>query len=422
MTSEPWQETTLGEVAGGRQALQTGPFGSQLRASDYVVGDRGVPVVMPRDLRGGTVTTKKIARVTAAKAAELPRYRLRAGDILLARRGEMGRCARLRPVQEGWLCGTGCLRIRLNGRLDGDFLVQYLRWPVITAWLADHAVGQTVPSINTGILAKIPLKLPGLAEQRRIAAVLGSVDRVIDATRTVIAQVRRVRDEFLRLLLTRGPQHGSRRATTEEFHPDGWELHPLGSLCRMVNGQPFKARDRSAEGLPIIRIQNLNGSRDFHLYAGPPDPERLVEAGDLLFAWAGVKGSSFGPCIWPGPTGVLNQHIFQIRPRDGVVQEWLFEALKLVTREIEQRAHGFKDSLLHLRKSDITEHHVPVPPFEAQQWIADQSRSLTEIERAECSTLESLGRLKRGLVQDLLTGHVRTTSDQDRDSFTDRFR
>lgn len=407
MTTEPWQSTTLGEATGDRHALQTGPFGSQLRAADYVADERGIPVIMPRDLRGGQVTTARIARVSSRKAAELPRHRLRAGDVVLARRGEMGRCARVEPEHEGWLCGTGCLRIRPNERIDSDYLVHYLRWPVTAHWLATHAVGQTLPSLNTRILSQIPLQLPSLGEQRRIASVLASADRTIDAARTVIAQIGRIRDRLLRLLLTRGPGKRSLRHLPG-FHPDDCEQRSLGSLCKMINGHAFKARDRSTHGLPIIRIQNLNGSRDFHYSAGPVDRERIVEPGDLLFAWAGIKGSSFGAYLWAGPRGVLNQHIFLIKPRQGIVKEWLFETLKLVTREVEERAHGFKDTLLHLRKSDLSEHQVPVPPIAAQQWIAQSSRMLARIEQAEHETLASLIRLKAGLVQDLMTAQVRT--------------
>ena len=127
MANEPEEKTTRCEVLGGLVGVRTGPFGSQLHAADYV--QIGVPVVMPRDLADGSISTERVARISPAKAAELSRYRLRAGDIVLARRGEMGRCARVSQRQDGWLCGTGCLRIRPSGRLDGRFLVQLLRSP-----------------------------------------------------------------------------------------------------------------------------------------------------------------------------------------------------------------------------------------------------------------------------------------------------
>ncbi len=84
----------------------------------------------------------------------------------------------------------------------------------------------------------------------------------------------------------------------------------IGDLCEFFNGNGFRPPDWKSSGLPIIRIQNLNGSQSFNYFDGTPEAKWIIEPGDLLFAWAGVKGVSFGPTIWPGPRGVLNQHIF----------------------------------------------------------------------------------------------------------------
>lgn len=404
MTTPTWQTTTLGELTGAG-AVQTGPFGSQLHASDYV--DDGVPVMMPRDLVGMRISTDRIARVSRTKAAALARYRVRTGDVVLARRGEMGRCARVGPSEDGWLCGTGCLRIRPGDRLDGGFLVHFLHCPSTVAWLADQAVGQTLPSVSTRILTRLPLRLPALSEQRRIALGLDHVDDAIRASHEVIRRAKRVKDRTFRQLLTRGPCSGA--TPGRRFRPQDWRRLPIGSLCALSNGRAFKTAERSRTGLPVIRIQNLNGSREFHRYAGRPAPEWTVETGDLLFAWAGVRGSSFGPCLWTGPRGVLNQHIFRVEPARGVVKEWLFEALKLVTGQIEERAQGFKSNLLHVRKADVTRPLVAVPPIRIQRWIAGQSRSLAAAQAAEQSALDSLIRLKKGLLQELSNGRLPIT-------------
>lgn len=135
-------------------------------------------------------------------------------------------------------------------------------------------------------------------------------------------------------------------------------LVKIGKLCNFSNGHGFTPKDWKPSGLPIIRIQNLNGSREFNYYQGKPNEDWIVNHGDLLFAWAGVKGVSFGPTIWNGPVGVLNQHIYRIHPLKGVNKKWLFYALKHVTLDIEKKAHGFKTSLVHVRKSDITGAYV----------------------------------------------------------------
>lgn len=166
--------------------------------------------------------------------------------------------------------------------------------------------------------------------------------------------------------------------------PKGWHRTTVGDLCDLINGNGFKPSDWAEEGLPIIRIQNLNGSADFNHFAGTPNPRWIVSPGDILFAWAGSKGISFGAKRWLGPKGVLNQHIFRVEAKTAVDAGWLYEALRTVTERVESQAHGFKATLLHVQKADITEQQLLVPPISEQKKIAcilstwDQAISVTE--------------------------------------------
>ncbi|MGK2941709.1 MAG: restriction endonuclease subunit S [Immundisolibacter sp.] len=144
----------------------------------------------------------------------------------------------------------------------------------------------------------------------------------------------------------------------------------IGEVCDFDSGNGFRPQDWKTKGLPIIRIQNLNGSDSFNYFDGEPDPGWIVEPYDLLFAWAGVKGVSFGPTIWNGPKGVLNQHIYRIRPKKGINKRWLYYALLEVTAEIESKAHGFKTSLVHVRKADITRAKISLPDESEQKAVA----------------------------------------------------
>ncbi len=414
MKLEGWRDTRLGEVVEPQKGLQTGPFGSQLHASDYVC--EGIPVVMPRDLAGNVISDDVAAHVSPDTAAQLERYRLRPGDVLFARRGQIGRCALVTPAQDGWLCGTGCLRARLASSVCPEFLIQLMQWPATVAWMTENAVGQTMQNLNTRILAALPLRIPALSTQLEIAEIIGSVDDTIAATRRVIEQTATVKEGFLRRLFSRGlgrsvSPEGSKLARachngSGREMPAGWQLRRIGDLCSFTNGRGFKASEWSEQGLPIIRIQNLNGSTDFKLFGGAARDRWIVEEGDLLFAWAGVKGTSFGPYLWRGPRGVLNQHIYRVQPREEVVKLWLFESLRQVTHEIEERAQGFKSSLLHVRKVDITAHEIAVPPRSEQVAIAEHCQCANEMEEVEMSNLEAVLRLKQALMDDLFSGRV----------------
>jgi type I restriction enzyme S subunit len=159
---------------------------------------------------------------------------------------------------------------------------------------------------------------------------------------------------------------------------NGHKRLPVGELCEFINGNGFRPPDWKPSGLPIIRIQNLNGSKSFNYFDGEPKAKWIVEPGDLLFAWAGVRGVSFGPTIWPGPKAVLNQHIFRVKPHAGVDKYWLYAALQAVTQRIESNAHGFKSSLVHVHKDDITGQIIDVPQFSEQRKIAKILRTWDE--------------------------------------------
>jgi type I restriction enzyme S subunit len=177
-----WRTTTLGELCDeGGGSIQTGPFGSQLHAADYVA--HGIPSVMPQNIGDNVIDPDGIARIADADAMRLAKYLLASGDIVYSRRGDVERRAFVRPENDGWLCGTGCLRVRLGPASSHDslFLSYYLGTEDARAWIVRHAVGATMANLNTGILAAVPVRVPEPHVQTAIAEVLGALDDKIAA-------------------------------------------------------------------------------------------------------------------------------------------------------------------------------------------------------------------------------------------------
>jgi type I restriction enzyme S subunit len=118
------------------------------------------------------------------------------GDIVFSRRGDVTKNALIRPHEVGWFCGTGCLKVRLGNETiaSAKFISHCLRQPNIKDWLVRHAVGATMPNLNTGILSAVPIFLPPIQVQREIATLLGALDdriallRASNATLEAIAQ------------------------------------------------------------------------------------------------------------------------------------------------------------------------------------------------------------------------------------------
>lgn len=139
---------------------------------------------MPQNIGNNTISTEGIARIRLEDAERLSKYRLKTGDIIYSRRGDVEKRSLVRPENDGWLCGTGCLRIRFGtGHVVPEFAGYYLAHPAAKAWVVQHAVGATMPNLNTKILASLPFVLPPLCEQKTIAFVLSNLDDKIELNR-----------------------------------------------------------------------------------------------------------------------------------------------------------------------------------------------------------------------------------------------
>jgi len=197
-----WSYSTLAEQAkqhGG--FIQTGPFGSQLHAADYV--DEGIPVVMPQDLVNRRISVAKVARVAEDTAQRLTRHKVRPGDVVYSRRGDVERHALVSDREDGWLCGTGCLLVRLGaGWPSQAYLSELLYLPGTREWLVRHAVGATMPNLNTSILDAVPLQMPSESVMYAFEAVAGPLRTQQIASSIESDSLAAVRDVLLPKLLT----------------------------------------------------------------------------------------------------------------------------------------------------------------------------------------------------------------------------
>ncbi|MDD8303942.1 restriction endonuclease subunit S [Escherichia coli] len=189
--------------------------------------------------------------------------------------------------------------------------------------------------------------------------------------------------------------------------PKGWMLLQVSDICKLQNGNSFKPHEWDTKGLPIIRIQNLNGSGNYNYFSGVPQDKWLVEPGQLLFSWAGTKGVSFGPFIWNGPKGVLNQHIYKVFANENVHEHWLYLALLHITQKIEAQAHGFKSTLLHVQKKDIDNQFVLTPPVAEQKKISQILSTWNKAISVTEKLLANSQQQKKALIQQLLIGKKR---------------
>lgn len=135
-----WNKTELKELAD----LKIGPFGSLLHKEDYIEG--GHALVNPSHIVDGRIIIDSKLTVSEDKYEELSAYHLKVGDVVMGRRGEMGRCAVVE--EEGLLCGTGSLLIRPKGKVTADYIQKIISYPTFKKTIDDMAVGQTMPNLS----------------------------------------------------------------------------------------------------------------------------------------------------------------------------------------------------------------------------------------------------------------------------------
>ena len=182
-----WRKSTIDElIKSGYAELQTGPFGTVLKAAEYV--KTGVPLISVREIRYGYFDiSDETPRVNAQTLERLPKYILKEGDIVFGRKGGIDRNAIVKNDQEGWFLGSDGIRLRLSQSIDHSFFSYQMRSPLIRNWLIQNSEGTTMPSLNQKVLGRISVNLPPLNVQKAIANILGTLDDKIELNRQMNA-------------------------------------------------------------------------------------------------------------------------------------------------------------------------------------------------------------------------------------------
>lgn len=395
MTDE-WIACTLGELA-TKNGLQTGPFGSQLTAGEYIEGDEGVPVIMPRDIENGRINEDTIARVSKAKADELCRHRLMRGDILFSRRGELGRIGFVTEKEAGWLCGTGCLRARISERANAEYLMHFLNLQQVCQWLEEHAVGQTMLNLNTSIIAGLPLSLPPLLEQKAIADLLSAWDIAIERTLALIGAKEKRRTAMAGQLL-----FGIARL---QNHTTKWkELH-LKEIT-----EELKARNNDQLGseavMAVNKFQGLIPMRE-HVMASSLERYKLVPP----------KAFAYNPMRINIGSLAMSHHVSDVLVSpDYVVFKCLEDRCDPDFLDHYRRTHvwgqyvtavGNGSVRVRIYYNELARLKLRLPPIDEQKAISEVLNDAEKEIDLTKKKLAALQKQKRGLMQKLLTGKWR---------------
>lgn len=421
-------ETTLGRVCtsqGG--SISTGPFGSQLHASDY--SDAGTPVVMPVNLINGRVSESGIARVGDEHVLRLSRHRLRPGDIVFSRRGDVTRFALVSERESGWLCGTGCLKISLGSvkTATPEFIAAYLSSPDAKDWLVRHAVGATMPNLNTEILSDIPIILPQLADQAAIGGFLTSIDQRVELIRQTNATLEAIAQALFKSWFVdfdpvrakaEGREPEGMDAETaalfpSEFEeselgliPKGWLLGRLGDYCHNVRSQA-RPQDLQPE-TEYIGLEHMpRGSiapTETGRAAGLASGKFWYQRGDVLF---GKLRPYFHKVIVAANNGVCSTDILVVRAKEPVF--FGFAAMHLSSRSVIEHATQVSNGAKMPRCNwgDLDGFPVVAPPREMLSAFDELARPIVDAIHSNIRRTDVLSVLRDTLLPRLISGKLR---------------
>ncbi len=188
--------TTLEEIT---TCIRIGPFGSALHKEDYILG--GIPVVNPKHIIHQKIVPEEKITVSVQKAEELSSYILQENDIILGRRGDMGRSAPVTDLETGWLCGTGSMIIRLKSGYNAKFYSQIIASQAAVRYLEENSVGSTMKNLNEKIVRLLPIPDFTVDEQLKIVRILDNLlvkeQQAKEAAEKVLEQIDLIKKSIL---------------------------------------------------------------------------------------------------------------------------------------------------------------------------------------------------------------------------------
>ena len=173
--------------------IKIGPFGSLLHKEDYIEG--GHPLLNPSHIADGKILSDDKLTISDEKYEELSAYQLKTGDVVMGRRGEMGRCAVV--PRDGFLCGTGSILIRTKGEITADYIQKIISFPSFKKSIEDMAVGQTMPNLNVPIVSRFQIIKPPMEVQDRYYKFVAQVDKSKDSVQKALDEAQLLFDSLM---------------------------------------------------------------------------------------------------------------------------------------------------------------------------------------------------------------------------------
>lgn len=400
-----WEKVKLGEIS---FCIQPGPFGSQLHNSDYA--HEGTPIIMPKDMVDGHIRHTGLIRVPEEHVARLQRHQVCAGNLMVARKGDVRKCVYITENENGWLTGSDCLKVALNENVCFPKYIYYqLRSPYIGRWLEQISIGATMPSINTGLLSGIEMYLPSLEIQRRIADILSAYDNLIENNRKQIklleeAAQRLYKEWFVDL---RFPGHEHTKIVDDV--PEGWEKSTVSNISSILRRGISPKYNDQAE-LMVINQKCIRQTvvtfdearRQEKLF---PEEMNLQDSDTVICSTGAGTLGRVGQIFGNYPQTTFDSHVTLVRAKSGFGKQYLFHFLKYCQSYLMGMGKG-STSQLELSRRTIQDLEILIPLEEIGQMFESLVQSIHDKISAVNAEIDRLQSARDRLLPKLMSGEV----------------
>jgi len=350
---------------------------------------------------------------------------VRLGDLLLTKDGANTGNAAINPLAEAFSLLSSVALIRPTRRLlDAGFLCQYLNSEPGRRRTTAAMDGLAIRRLTIQKIRDLNVPLPPLPEQRKIAAILSSIDELIEESRRVLAQRRYVRSEVVENLLELGLPGRGRGLMKKGIGrvPEGWELAVLSDVAEVQTGLAKGKQARAALSLPYLRVANVQDGfidltevKTIQVESAQVERYRL-RSGDVLFTEGGDADKLGRGAVWWGQIDpCLHQnHVFSVRPNPALM---LPDFLALWSGSRRGKAY-FSDcakqttNLASINSTQLKALPLPLPPLTDQRSITDIVACMNQTLELESREIRQMGALKAALSSRLLSGGGRVVPDE----------
>jgi len=352
-------------------------------------------------------------RITDLGLAESNARWLKPGTVMMALAGQGKTRGKVALLETPVTCNQSLAGIAPQDDVDPRFLFQQLE----SMYSAIRMInGDNIRSgLNLGLIRAIQVVLPPFPEQKKIAAILSSVDDAIHATQAVIEQTRRVKEGLLQDLLTKGIGHTRFKQTEIGEIPIGWRTASVAKVTSDIVDYRGKTPPYSDHGVPVISQEDIQstGLRPSTKWVSPKTASQWVhrgtlEPGDVVFRMERFVGEVVQ--VPDDQSYVVTRGVLALRPDPKVMRkDFMFWQFFHKKRRGDWEKHGHATTVPRMYKPDLLGDLLAVPPLAEQAEIAGVMNQVQEAIESNRADLVRLSATKEGLLHDLLTGKVRVS-------------